>query len=122
MKDRLRRLKDVADRAKDILKTPLDRLRELFDDLNDAIMEGFITLEEATASFLKQREGILGLGGDGGESPRGESRAIRSAFVSVAGLSMQGLNPQVQEQKRTNTLMEQNNRLLTSIDNKEGIR
>ena len=113
------RIKNFADRIKQSLKGPIELLKDFNDDLIEAVEAGFLSMVQAQEAFRRRGNELFPqpeLATAGGVDRRGRSEAIRTAFVSVAGLSSGARNPQVDEQKKTNALLEENNRTLQRIE------
>jgi phosphopantothenoylcysteine synthetase/decarboxylase len=121
---RLERIKDFADAVKQDLKSNLTLLKEWRDKLNEAVATKDLLASQAAESLRRKALDLFPMdgvaGGGGAAAGRGRSEAIRTSLVSVAGLTGSA-NPQVRQQERTNTLLEDQNRTLQRIEQKEGL-
>ncbi len=112
-------IKSFADSVKQSLKGPIELLKDFRKELGKAVSEGFLTrnqfaeaLKNRAAELFPKPDVVSGVG----PSISGRSEEIRTAFVNVAGLTGAGINPQVREQERTNTLLLKQNQILAQIE------
>ncbi len=94
-------LKKFADRVKDSLKTPIDRFREFRDEVEKAIRGKLLTPGEGLAALENRMKSLMG-----DKADRGQFATI-SRDIDVKGLGLLGKKPQVEQQKITNTLLQQ---------------
>ncbi len=119
-------LKAWADAIKQSLKGPTQLLKDFRNKAASAFFEGLLSAAEVEAAIAKKTAELFpqaqtaGIGGGGGGiSGRGESRAIRTAFVNVGGLANRGASPQVRELEKTNQLLRTQNQILRTIEDQE---